>query len=74
MNASIESGIFLKKLKIAKVVSIFKVGDETAPNNYMPISLLSIFNKIFEELICKRLNSCLISKEIISESQYDFRD
>jgi len=35
---------------------------------------LSIFNKIFEKLIYKRLNSYLISKEIISESQYGFRE
>ena len=56
MNASIESGIFLKKLKIAKVVSIFKVGDETAPNNYMPISLRG-FNRsrlpaVYRRLLC----------------------
>ena len=71
-NTSIESGTFPKKLKIAKVIPIFKAGDATAPNNYRPISLLSIFNKIFEKLIYKRLNSYLISKEIISESQYGF--
>ena len=73
-NTSIESGIFPTKLKIAKVIPIFKAGDATAPSNYRPISLLSIFNKIFEKLIYKRLNSYLISKEIISESQYGFRE
>ena len=73
-NTSIESGIFPTKLKIAKVIPIFKAGDATAPSNCRPISLLSIFNKIFEKLIYKRLNSYLISKEIISESQYGFRE
>ena len=67
-----ESGMFPKKLKIAKVIPIFKVGDETAPKNYRPISLLSIFNKMFEKLIYKRLNSYLIFKEIISESHFGF--
>ena len=72
-NTSIESGSFPTKLKIAKVIPLFKAGDVTAPNsNYRPISLLSIFKKIFEKVIYKRLNSYLISKEIISESQYGF--
>ena len=65
-NTSIESGGFPTKLKIAKVIPIFKAGDATAPNNYRPISLLSIFNKIFEKLFCKRLNSYL--------TQYGFRE
>ena len=73
-NTSIESGIFPTKLKIAKLIPIFKAGDATAPSNYRPISLLSIFNKIFEKPIYKRLNSYIISKKIISESQYGFHE
>ena len=65
---------FPTKLKIAKVIPIFKAGDAKGPNNYRPISLLSIFNKTFEKLIYKRLNSYLVSKEIISEPQYGFRE
>ena len=41
-NTSIGSGTFPTKLKVAKVIPIFKAGDATAPNNYRPISLLSI--------------------------------
>ena len=33
-NTSIGSGTFPTKLKVAKVIPIFKAGDATAPNNY----------------------------------------
>ena len=45
------------KLKIAKIVPVFKSGDETDPDNYRPISLLSIFNRIFEKVMYSRLIS-----------------
>lgn len=57
MNASISEGTYSDKLKLAKVVPIFKSGDDSDTNNYCPISLLSIFNRIFEKLMYKRLKS-----------------
>ena len=51
MNRSIESGIHPLKLKLAKVVPVFKSQDEWDPNNYRPISLLSLFNRVFEKLM-----------------------
>ena len=42
-NVSVSSGSFPAKLKTAKVVPVFKSGDESKPGNYRPISLLSIF-------------------------------
>ena len=51
INTSIQRGSYPKKLKIRKIIPVFKAEDETEPNNYRPISLLSIFNKIFEKLI-----------------------
>ena len=55
VNQSFQSGIFPDKLKIAKVISIFKKGNPELPSNYGPISLLSIFSKIFEKLMYRRL-------------------
>lgn len=54
-NRSIESGIYPSKLKLAKVVPVFKSEDELDPNNYRSISLLSIFKRVFEKLIYNRL-------------------
>jgi len=44
-------------LQLAKVVPVVKSGEDTDPNNYHSISLLSAFNRIFERLMYKRLKS-----------------
>lgn len=62
-NQSICSGIFPSKLKRAKIIPIFKDEDDSLPENYRPISLLSISKRIFEKLnyvlqtyqVCQRL-------------------
>ena len=58
---------------MAKVIPIFKSDDETDPNNYRPISLLSCFNRIFEKLVFKRLKSFIEERKIINSSQYGLR-
>ena len=73
-NASIQLGIYPSKLKHAKVIPIYKDGDETDPNNYRPISLLCNFNRIFERLIYTRLKSYLNNRGILVPSQYGFRE
>ena len=54
-NQSIILGIFPDKLKYAKIIPIHKKGSPTDASNYRPISLLSIFIKIFKKLMHKRL-------------------
>ena len=55
INISIERGSFPSKLKQAVIIPVFKGGDATDPSNYRPISLLSVFNRIFEKLMYNRL-------------------
>ena len=55
ISNSFSSGIFPDALKICKVVPIHKGGSKDELNNYRPISLLSIFDKIIEKLMHKRL-------------------
>ena len=50
INKSIEYGTYPSKLKLAKVIPIYKSGDKSDPSNYRSISLLSIFNRIFEKM------------------------
>ena len=55
INESFCTGIFPYKLKIAKVIAIHKKGSTDNPSNYRPVSLSSVFSKIFEKLMHKRL-------------------
>ena len=42
-------------LKVSKVIPIFKKDDEFIAGNYRPISILSVFHKLMETLMYKRL-------------------
>ena len=52
---TLNSGIFPDKLKIAKVIPIFKKGDSTQFTNYRPISILPVISKVLEKIIYKQL-------------------
>ena len=73
INKSIEYGTYPSKLKLAKVIPMYKSGDESDPSNYRPISLLSIFNRIFERMMYNRLKSFIENCNILYYSQYGFR-
>ena len=70
-NVSVSLGSFPAKLKTAKVVPVFK-SDDSKPGNYRPISLLSIFNRMFEKLVHKRLIKFVNKHNILYSSQYRF--
>ena len=72
-NQSILTGIYPAKFKLAKIVPVFKDDDETLPENYRPISLLSIYNRIFEKLIYARLIKFISKNNILYNLQYGFR-
>ncbi|XP_065683423.1 uncharacterized protein LOC136096171 [Hydra vulgaris] len=54
-SSSIKNGIVPDKLKIAKIVPIFKGGGTSAISSYRPISILPIFSKLLERTIYNRL-------------------
>ena len=72
-NQSLTAGIFPSALKTAKVIPIYKKGDCSAMGNYRPISLLSIFSKIFESVISKRLTSFLTKFNILYDYHFGFQ-
>ena len=45
-NALFLTGIVTKQFKLARVIPAFKKGSQANLNNYRPISLLFIFNKL----------------------------
>ena len=72
-NTSISTGVYPSKLKMAKIIPIFKQDDDTDIKNYRPIALLSDFNKIFEKIVFKRMEYFIEQKNLLTPSQYGFR-
>ena len=74
INLAFETGIFPDILKTAKLIPIFKKGDQQDCNNYSPISLLSNIAKIIETLIHKDLLKFLNSNNCLLNYQFGFRN
>ena len=73
-NSSFIEGIFLDKLKCAKVTPIHKSKSNLECGKYRPISLLPIFSKILEKLMNSRLVRFLTKNDIIYKDQYGFQE
>ena len=72
-DQSVSCGKFPNVLKLARIVPLHKKESKLNANNYRPISTLSIMSKIFEKIMCSRIQSFLIDKNIISSQQFGFR-
>ena len=71
-NKSFLTGIVPTKLKIAKVIPLYKANPALF-SNYRPISLLPVFSKILERLMYNRLYNFLTEHNILSTNQFGFR-
>ena len=69
---SLESVIFPDKLKIARVIPLFKAGDPSNISNYVPISVLPCFSKMLEPIMCNRLYKYLTTEKILYSKQFGF--
>ena len=73
INQSLCTGIFPEKLKVAKVIPLYKKGDNHLFDNYRPISLLSTVSKIFEKTVFTQVYNYFCAHELFYKSQYGFR-
>lgn len=72
-NQAFLSGIYPEKLKIGRVVPIYKNGDPNDLANYRPITILSCINTLFEKLIAARIMNFVEKYNILVANQHGFR-
>ena len=73
LQLSLSQGIFPKELKLAKIVPLYKNGDEMELNNYRPISILPAFSKILERLMYNRCINFFDNFGVLHNLQFGFR-
>ena len=72
-NLSFEKGIFPDRVKISKVIPVFKKGSKTIMSNYRPISITNPVGKILEKLMHSRMVKYLEKFNLIYDYQFGFR-
>ena len=74
INFSLEECMFPENLKNAKVIPIFKDQNSKLFSNYRPISVLSVFSKIYEYVIKNRLSVFFNKHNVLVDNQFGFRE
>ena len=72
-NLSFKTGIFPDKMKIARIIPLFKSEDSSSVNNYRPISILPVFSKFLERIIYNRIYTYIKSNNLLYQRQYGFQ-
>ena len=72
-NLSLSTGCVPDKLKIAKVIPIYKKESAEIFSNYRPVSVLPCFSKILERLVFNRCMDFIEMSNILNEKQFGFR-
>ena len=73
LNKSLREGVFPNELKLARVVPILKAGDTTLINKYRPISVLSFFSKVAEQIMYNHVLYFMDHNDVFYRYQFGFR-
>jgi len=73
INLSFSQGCFPKKLKLARVIPLFKSGDNQLLKNYRPVSILPLFSKLFERVMFNRIMEFINKHDLLYKFQFGFR-
>lgn len=74
INKCFDMGFYPAAFKSSIVIPVYKSGDEKKVTNYRPISLTTTLSKVFEKIIQNRLNNFLKKFNLLSTSQFGFRE
>lgn len=70
---SLVNGLFPDVFKTARIVPIFKKGENTNVQNYHPVAILSSISKVLEKVIYSRIMQYLDSNKTLVNNQHGFR-
>ena len=73
IHLPIQSGIVPDRMKIARVIPIFKSGDSSLLTNYRPVPVLPVFSKLLEKVVYNRILKYLDKHGILFRNQYGFQ-
>ena len=73
INQSLLTGIFPDKLKLAKVIPLYKKDNTHLIENHCPISILPSISKVFEKSVYDQIYAYFTQHAYLSNSQYGFR-
>jgi hypothetical protein len=72
INAMIDKEIWPEMLKIQIIRPVYKKGNKIDTNNYRPIALLSIIDKIIEKFFADKIRNFLEKQQILSKVQFGY--
>lgn len=73
INISLNLGKFPNCLKSSVIIPVPKKGNTAEISNYRPISLLSVFSKIFERIVADKISVFLERHSLLTGCQHGFR-
>ena len=72
-NSSLRNGVFPDIWKIARTTPTVKLGAKNDANNYRPISVISVFSRIFEGKFHDQLYEFLRANKVVTRNQSAFQ-
>lgn len=72
-NHCITTSTFPKLWKVANIIPIAKKASASSPNDYRPISILPVFSKSLESLMCRQIQEYISANGLLSPMQSGFR-
>lgn len=73
INECIQEGIFPQRLKVAKVIPLFKKENEDDPNSYRPIAILPTLSKVLKKALYNRIYTYFTVNKYFSKCQFGSR-
>ena len=73
VNLSISSNIVPNEFKYARIKPLYKKGNRNLPENYRPVSILTVISKVLEKAIFVQLEKYLKVNDLLYSHQSGFR-